>query len=123
MKGANVSVPPVFDQSPTSIVAQIGSDVALQCHVDGYPTPNIEWIFYSTFIREGDGIEINNEIVNSTLVISTLNITSLQTEQYGQYQCRADGTLDSNSATISFTGTFIQTCFMLSCIYMYMQGL
>ena len=98
-----ISVPPVFEISPVSTSVQLGDEVTLQCAVDGYPTPNIMWEHYSTVVRENAGVEINVEIVNST-TMSTLHITTVQTDNYGQYTCRVNIVLVSEPATISFAG-------------------
>ena len=94
----------MFDLSPTSAVAEIGSDISLQCAADGYPVPTIQWLHYDTVIRETANVTINEETVNSTVIVSTLEISGLRTVQYGQYHCRASGAVDSEPATLSFTG-------------------
>ena len=87
-----------------SVEAEIGSDVILQCTADGYPPPTIQWLHYGTVVRETDNITVSEETVNSTTVTSSLEIGGLRSRQYGQYQCRAGGTVDSETATLSFSG-------------------
>ena len=95
-----------FEQSPASITSEIGSDVRLQCQVDGFPTPyNIQWFHYNSVVGPTNSIQITDEMVNSTSIRSNLEISSLQTVQFGKYRCRANNTLYSQPAFISFTGT------------------
>ena len=89
-------VPPVFEVSPASITAQLGSNLTLHCTANGFPTPIIEWVHFGIVLRERGGIEVDAEVVNST-VISTLS-------NYGLYTCRANTTQDSQPATVSFSG-------------------
>lgn len=86
--------------SPTSITTQIGNNVTLQCTVNAFPTPSIEWVHFTTIVRETGRIEIDDELVNST-VTSTLSISDIHTEDYGRYTCRTNGTLDSEPATVT----------------------
>ena len=96
-------VPPVLEVSPASITAQLGSNLTLHCTANGFPTPIIEWVHFGMVLRERGGIEVDAEVINST-VISTLSITDVQTENYGLYTCRANTTQDSQPATVSFSG-------------------
>ena len=103
-----IPVASVFDQSPESVSAEVGSDVSLWCQAEGYPAPTIQWFHYNTVIGEIDNVTVTEETVNSTAVVSTLELSGLQTVQYGQYHCRANGDVDSEPATISFIGTYSQ---------------
>ena len=101
------AVSPVFELSPVSVSAEIESNITLHCSADGLPTPSIEWVHFSAVIREreGVGIAINQETITSTTINSSLVFSGLETQHYGQYACRANGAIDSETATISFTGT------------------
>ena len=85
--------------------------MSLQCTAEGYPPPTtVQWLHYDTVIGETDSITIDEMTVNSTAVVSTLELSGLSTVQYGQYHCRANGGVDSEPAAISFTGTYTN-CF------------
>ena len=78
--------------------------MVLQCRAEGYPAPTIQWLHYGTVIREMLNITVGEEVANSTSVVSSLEMRGLQARQYGQYQCRASGAVDSETATLSFSG-------------------
>ena len=95
----------VLELLPTSIMAELGSNVTLQCIVSGFPAPSVEWVHFNTLVSEREGIEIGEEIEISTVVSSTLHITNLRTEHYGPYHCRAYLSVTSGTANVAFTGT------------------
>ena len=119
------SVAAVFEESPAPVTAEVGSNVSLQCIAEGYPPPTtVQWLHYDTVIGETDSITIDEVTVNSTTVVSTLELSGLSTVQYGQYQCRANGDVDSEHAAISFTGTYTTpspSCFSPLLIYAFLQ--
>ena len=92
--------------SPASVTEEIGSDVRLQCGADGYPAPIIQWFHFRSVVTGTGNSDISEEMINSTAVVSSLVIRGLHTVQYGQYYCRANGLVDSEPATLSFTGKY-----------------
>uniref|UniRef100_A0A1A9WGC4 Ig-like domain-containing protein n=1 Tax=Glossina brevipalpis TaxID=37001 RepID=A0A1A9WGC4_9MUSC len=70
----DISYGPIFRQRPTSVEADLGSTVTVQCGVDGNPLPEIEWI------------NENSDKVVGTSANLTLKVT---TEAAGRYYCKA----------------------------------
>ena len=75
-------VSPWFIAIPQSAEAFIGSAVNLSCSADGFPVPDITWLF--------QGMTFTNEtvnITNSTYTESTIVITDLMLSHGGVYAC------------------------------------
>ena len=96
-------VAPRFITVPQSVEEFIGSAVNLSCSADGFPVPDITWLF--------QGMTYTNETVNttnSTYTESTIVITDLMLSHGGIYFCEIDSpalvmssTSDATVAVIS----------------------
>ena len=78
-------VTPRFITVPQSVEAFIGTMLNLSCSADGFPVPDITWLF--------QGMPYPNEIVNntdSTSAESTIVITDLMLSHGGTYTCVID---------------------------------
>ena len=78
-------VAPRFITVPQSKEALIGTAVNLSCSTDGFPIPDITWLF--------QGMSFTNEIVNitnSTYTESTIVITDLMLSHGGVYSCEIE---------------------------------
>ena len=75
-------VAPRFIAIPQSAEEFIGSALNLSCSADGFPVPDVTWLF--------QGMIFTNETVNiahSTYVESTIVITDLMLSHGGIYTC------------------------------------
>ena len=114
-------VAPRFITVPQSAEEFIGSAVNLSCSADGFPIPDITWLF--------QGMNFTNEtvnITNSTYTESTIVITDLMLSHGGVYSCEINSSAavmsSSNDATVIVIGGKITFAFkdyanMLCCIH------
>ena len=103
-------VAPRFITVPQSAEEFIGSAVNLSCSADGFPVPDITWIF--------QGMNFTNEtvnITNSTYSESTIVITDLMLSHGGVYSCEIDSSAavmsSSNDGTVVVIGGKITFAF------------
>ena len=96
-------VAPRFITVPKSAEKFIGSAVNLSCSADGFPVPDITWLF--------QGMNFTNEtvnITNSTYTESTIVITNLMLIHGGVYSCEIDSSVvvmsSSSDATVVVIG-------------------
>ena len=78
-------VAPQFITVPQSAEEFIGSAVNLSCSADGFPVPDITWLF--------QGMNFTDEtvnITNSTYTESTIVITDLMLSHGGIYSCEIE---------------------------------
>nr|XP_006812348.1 PREDICTED: netrin receptor DCC-like [Saccoglossus kowalevskii] len=75
------SITPRYEKEPTSLFAEVNSDINFECKVYGVPFPTIEWI------KNGDTITPSDyfKIVEGT----NLKILGLVKSDEGLYQCKA----------------------------------
>ena len=96
-------VAPRFITVPQSAEEFIGNALNLSCSADGFPVPDITWLF--------QGMILTNEtvnITNSTYIESTIVITDLLLSHGGVYACEIDSPAavmsSSSNATIVVIG-------------------
>ena len=97
---------------PQSVEAFIGTMLNLSCSVDGFPVPDITWLF--------QGLSYPNETVNntdSTVAESTVVITDLMLSHGGTYTCVID------SDAIIMLHSYDATVAVISGKYRYMMYL
>ena len=102
-------VAPRFITVPQSAEEFIGSAVNLSCSADGFPVPDITWLF--------QGMNFTNEtvnITNSTYTESTIVITDLMLNHGGVYSCNINSVatplLSQSIATVAvISGTYTYT--------------
>ena len=102
-------VPPRFITVPQSAEEFIGSAVNLSCSADGFPAPDITWLF--------QGMNFTNEtvnIINSTYTESAIVITYLMLNHGGVYSCNINSVatplLSQSIATVAvISGTYTYT--------------
>ncbi|AWP10692.1 putative hemicentin-1 [Scophthalmus maximus] len=81
----DVGAAPKFTREPSDVAADIGSNVSLPCHVQGYPEPQVTW-------RREDGLPLfNMSRTHGTITLSRggLHITNLWVEDEAVYICEA----------------------------------
>ncbi|KFP01647.1 Hemicentin-1, partial [Calypte anna] len=100
----DVGSPPIFTQEPSDESADIGSNLTLQCYVQGYPEPRVKW-------RRLNGASLFSRpfAVSSISQLRTgaLSIHNLWVSDEGAYICEAEnqfGRIQSRPATITVTG-------------------
>nr|XP_014344645.1 PREDICTED: hemicentin-1 [Latimeria chalumnae] len=99
----DVGSAPAFTQEPVDVSVDIGSDVTLQCHVQGYPVPRIKW-------RRLDNTSLFSRpsAVSSVSILSTgsLFIKNLWVDDEATYVCEAENQFGKirSQATITVTG-------------------
>ena len=103
-------VAPRFITVPQSAEEFIGNAVNLSCSADGFPVPDITWLF--------QGMNFTNEtvnITNSTYTESTIVITDLMLSHGGVYSCEIDNPAavmsSSSDATVTVIGGKITFAF------------
>ena len=110
-------VTPRFITVPQSVEAFIGTMLNLSCSADGFPVPDITWLF--------QGMSYTNETVNntdSTSAESTIVITDLMLSHGGTYTCVIDSDAiimpQSHDATVVvITGKCMHRSIILPVVY------
>jgi len=99
--GPEISVPrPRIRQAP-------GYEVLLQCLVDSFPTPAIDWK------RDGEIVESDNHFYiahfnkGPTSTLTTLRVYGLTEADYGSYQCNARNAHGNDTQTVELQKTQI----------------
>lgn len=81
--------------APRQIIgARIGSWALLECYIEAYPEPFIDWIFGSKFLIESNKHNMTEQVLETRLdhVVSrkvSLNITKIDRSDFGLYKCEA----------------------------------
>ena len=100
-------VAPRFIAIPQSAEEFIGSAVNLSCSADGFPVPDITWLFQGIIFANGT---VN--ITNSTYTESTIVITDLMLSHGGVYICNINSV-----ATPLLSQSMIATVAVISGMY------
>ncbi|XP_060630493.2 hemicentin-1 isoform X1 [Anolis sagrei] len=100
----DVGSPPVFTQEPSDESSDIGSNVTLACHVQGYPEPKVKWQRL-----DGTPLFARPFSISSISQVQTgaLYINNLWVNDEGIYICEAEnqfGKIVSRQATLTVTG-------------------
>uniref|UniRef100_A0A8D9AVD2 Neogenin n=1 Tax=Cacopsylla melanoneura TaxID=428564 RepID=A0A8D9AVD2_9HEMI len=88
------TVPPTFVSKPQNLQVGEGETLTLDCAANGVPRPSITWL--------KDGLDIDLDDLDSRFSkvgTGSLQITSLQAEDEGNYVCRAGNKEDSVDAS------------------------
>ncbi|KAM7409728.1 hypothetical protein PAMA_001291 [Pampus argenteus] len=97
----DVGAAPTFTREPLDVAADIGSDVTLPCHAQGYPEPQVTWR------REDGSLLFNRPHGHGTITQSRggLHITNLWVEDEGVYVCEAHNHFGKIQTQVSITVT------------------
>jgi len=85
----------------------VGYDVILQCEMDAFPAPAIDWVKGDTTMANDDRHVVVHFSKGETRTLSTLKISGLVADDYGAYQCVAKNAHGSDSQTVELTKTRI----------------
>ncbi|XP_044020964.1 Down syndrome cell adhesion molecule-like protein Dscam2 isoform X2 [Aphidius gifuensis] len=85
---------------------QPGPSVSLKCSAAGNPTPQISWLLDGFHLPQHDRLLIGQYVTVYGDVISHVNITSVKSEDSGEYQCTASSRAGeaSHSARLNVYG-------------------
>lgn len=84
-----------------------GYDVILQCEMDAFPSPAIDWTKGENTIVNDDKHSVVHFSKGETITLSTLKIQSLTSTDFGSYQCVATNAHGSDTQTVELTKTKI----------------
>ncbi|XP_021118942.1 limbic system-associated membrane protein isoform X1 [Heterocephalus glaber] len=95
-----VNYPPTITESKSN-EATTGRQASLKCEASAVPAPDFEWYRDDTRINSANGLEIK-----STEGQSSLTVTNVTEEHYGNYTCVAANKLGvTNASLVLFTTT------------------
>ncbi|CAM5137438.1 unnamed protein product [Natator depressus] len=98
-------LPQQMEQGPSFLeplkdqVAAEGSSTCLQCHVEGFPHPEVTWLWNNSPIQESPRLRIEEEENGSC----SLAIARLSVEDTGHYMCRATSALGQTECSARLT--------------------
>ncbi|XP_067138815.1 cell adhesion molecule Dscam1-like isoform X2 [Centruroides vittatus] len=81
---------PEFQEVFPPQTIQPGPSLSLKCVATGNPLPQIIWKLDDSSIPENHRIRYGDYVTKDGAVVSYVNITSVQTEDGGEYQCNAN---------------------------------
>ena len=89
---------PNIESSPTSKTEKVGLLAVLTCKCNGQPLPKISWLLDNQLITDSlENVSIVNTKSTNGIVISTLELASIQTSRAGVYTCVATNRVGSES--------------------------
>lgn len=85
---------------------QPGPSVSLKCSASGNPTPHISWLLDGFPLYHSDRLMIGQYVTVFGDVVSHVNISSIKTEDGGEYECVAENRAGktSHSARLNVYG-------------------
>ncbi|KAF0877240.1 LSAMP protein, partial [Crocuta crocuta] len=89
-----VNYPPTITESKSN-EATTGRKASLKCEASAVPAPDFEWYRDDTRINSANGLEIK-----STEGQSSLTVTNVTEEHYGNYTCVAANNLGVTNASL-----------------------
>lgn len=85
-------------------------DMDLECHIEAYPTPQINWVKDEFLLSNSKKYKISNFATADEFTDSTLRIVSVEGKQYGNYKCQAVNKLGSDEGQIELYETSNPVC-------------
>ena len=73
-----------------------GTTASFTCQATGEPIPTISWYFNGTLSADGATHTISETSVNTTTIISTLTIMTVESSDVGTYTCNATNVVSSD---------------------------
>uniref|UniRef100_A0A8C3R715 Ig-like domain-containing protein n=1 Tax=Cyanoderma ruficeps TaxID=181631 RepID=A0A8C3R715_9PASS len=96
-----VKEPPVFSKVPSPVDTLKGSDVILQCEIAGTPPFEVAWFKDRRQVRSSKKFK-----VTAKHSVASLHILNLESQDTGEYQCKAMNEVGSDTCTcpVKFKG-------------------
>jgi len=91
-------VVPTITQGSVDIPAMIGDTVMFTCTATGIPLPTITWMDQDGNLVVGSTTDISDMIIDGT-ILSTLTLSNLQDDDFGDYTCSATNMFGSDDTT------------------------
>lgn len=82
----------------------------LQCHIESFPSPSIEWLKDGVVLTDNQHYEISIFATSEEFSDTSLKVRRIEKKQYGQYVCRASNKLGSDSKEIELFETVNVVC-------------
>ena len=78
-----------------------GDTAFFTCQATGEPVPTISWYFIDALVNESNTIKYKISIMsfNTTTIINTLTIMSLESADVGTYTCNATNAVSSDTSS------------------------
>uniref|UniRef100_A0A8C0B1W5 Ig-like domain-containing protein n=1 Tax=Buteo japonicus TaxID=224669 RepID=A0A8C0B1W5_9AVES len=89
-----VKEPPVFSKVPSPVDTLKGSDVILQCEIAGTPPFEVAWFKDRRQVRSSKKFKVTTK-----QSIASLHILNLESQDTGEYQCKAMNEVGSDTCT------------------------
>lgn len=95
--------PPVFSKVPSPVDTLKGSDIILQCEIAGTPPFEVAWFKDRRQVRSSKKFK-----VTAKHSIASLHILNLESQDTGEYQCKAMNEVGSDTCTcpVKFKGLY-----------------
>lgn len=95
--------PPVFSKVPSPVDTLKGSDVILQCEIAGTPPFEVAWFKDRRQVRSSKKFKVTTKHS-----IASLHILNLESQDTGEYQCKAMNEVGSDTCTcpVKFKGLY-----------------
>lgn len=85
-------------------------DVDLECHVEAYPPPQINWVKDEFLLSNSRKYKISNFNTADEFTDSTLRIVGLEENQYGDYVCQAVNKLGKDEGRVELSEVSNPVC-------------
>lgn len=85
-------------------------DMDLECHIEAYPPPAIEWVKDEIQLSNNQHYSISHFATADEFTDSTIRVITIEKRQYGDYVCRATNKLGQAEAKVNLFETVIPVC-------------
>ncbi|KAG1680463.1 Lachesin [Nymphon striatum] len=106
----DVEFQPVIRVQRLKVGQALKYDMDLQCTVEAYPSPSIQWYKDNTQLVNDQHYGLTNFATTDQTTDSTLRVISIQKSQYGDFECYAENKLGSATAKIRLFETSVPSC-------------
>lgn len=99
-----VEFPPRIRVPRPKVAQALDYDIILECQVEAYPAPTVEWYRNGQPIYNGDDYKISHLATADEVTNSALLIESVEPENYGDYYCKASNKLGKAEERLNVFG-------------------
>lgn len=85
-------------------------DMDLECHVEAYPPPAIEWIKDGALLTNNQHQSISHFATADEYTDTTIRVITIEKRQYGDYICKASNKLGMAETKVELFETIIPVC-------------